>query len=309
MFKKLYNQVKLDIKISPNSPLLIKSGEEGLDPTLPSMQFVRTYNKSCGETVYIPGSSLKGVLRSYVEKLLRTISSKESFCCDIFNENSTCRNAEKDDRNIPTWEIYKRNCYACKLFGSTTLASRIKVSDLYPVNTEEIKTEVRMGVAINRKKGSVAVGPFDMEMVVSGTFSGTIIIKNYQLWQLALIGQAILDIDSGYQQIGYGKSRGLGFVSCKVDSIEFEYYSPMFSCLADNNIIGIGCIDEEKERYRLLEKDLLTSEVKLTPTESNPIRRVYKLEGAENSEKLFKGILESESYKELVSKGKSYNEG
>ena len=62
MHKALLCELHLDFAIEPRGPLLIKSGREaGADPTLPDMNFVRTYHPTLGETVYLPGSSLKGV--------------------------------------------------------------------------------------------------------------------------------------------------------------------------------------------------------------------------------------------------------
>ena len=46
---------------APDGPILIKAGDTGaVDPTRPDMEFVRAwYNGQ--ETVYLPGSSLKGM--------------------------------------------------------------------------------------------------------------------------------------------------------------------------------------------------------------------------------------------------------
>src|SRR3990172_9552844 len=75
MHKKMVNELRLSFSIAPRGPLLIKSGKEsGADPTLLDMNFVRLHHAGLGrETVYLPGSSLKGTLRSYCEKIARTV--------------------------------------------------------------------------------------------------------------------------------------------------------------------------------------------------------------------------------------------
>ena len=69
MHKCLFNEAIIKLTIEPVGPILIKAGDSGSDPTKPDMSFVRTMRN--GEsTVYLPGSSLKGFLRSHCEKLL-----------------------------------------------------------------------------------------------------------------------------------------------------------------------------------------------------------------------------------------------
>ncbi len=60
MHKRLLNEAILSIAIEPHGPILIKAGDKGADPTLPDMEFVRTNG-----TPYLPGSSLKGVIRAH----------------------------------------------------------------------------------------------------------------------------------------------------------------------------------------------------------------------------------------------------
>ncbi|OYT68262.1 MAG: hypothetical protein CFK48_12135, partial [Armatimonadetes bacterium CP1_7O] len=81
MHGRLYNQLELEIAIIPQTPLLIKSGQKAsIDPALPDMQFVRTRRRlpdgEVDEVVYIPGSSLRGVVRAHAERLLRTLDEK-----------------------------------------------------------------------------------------------------------------------------------------------------------------------------------------------------------------------------------------
>ena len=88
MFQKALNQAMLTIQLRPEGPLLIKSGREaGANPALPDMNFVRTHHAGMGQeaTVYLPGSSLKGTLRSYCERVARTLGIP---CCNPFETNN-----------------------------------------------------------------------------------------------------------------------------------------------------------------------------------------------------------------------------
>ena len=83
MHARFYNEARLDLTLRPVTPLLIKAGgATGLDPSRPDMEFVRTRRASENgpwqEMVYIPGSSLRGVLRSHGERLVRSINPDQA---------------------------------------------------------------------------------------------------------------------------------------------------------------------------------------------------------------------------------------
>jgi CRISPR/Cas system CSM-associated protein Csm3 (group 7 of RAMP superfamily) len=103
------------------------------------------------------------------------------------------------------------------------LASHTRIEDAYPINPNEIRREERNGVAIDRVFGSVAVGPFNFEVITAGEFKTTIHVKNFTTAQLALIALAIRDFDEQRIGIGFAKSRGLGQVNMKVNKVEIRY--------------------------------------------------------------------------------------
>jgi CRISPR/Cas system CSM-associated protein Csm3 (group 7 of RAMP superfamily) len=108
-------------------------------------------------------------------------------------------------------------------------------------------------VAIDRVLGSVAVGPFDFEALMSGQFSTDIRLRNFELWQLGLLGLAIRDLCLGRIRIGYGKSRGFGSVSAKLDRLELRSIADGGLTSSDGNLMvkGIGAMmsDEERKKY------------------------------------------------------------
>jgi len=296
MFKKLHNQAKISFEIKPITPLLIQSGQAGLDPTLPDMRFVRTQGPLGNDVIFIPGSSLKGVIRSYVERILRTMGLR---VCEL----GRCKGK------------YDRHCYACRIFGSITLSSRTRIVDAYPwrwdMNESECEkaikavmssTMVRPGVAIDRRMGSAKSGSlFDFEVVTGGTFYGDIIIRNFQLWQLALILVALRDIDEGYQQLGYGKSRGLGRVSLKPSLLEIESYGHLAELAREGKIAGVG-ETEDRAAYNLIESDFV-SYTDQTP-EDTGLKTVLKIEETDKIKALLDAILKSDNWKNLLKKGR-----
>ncbi|HEX6290117.1 MAG TPA: RAMP superfamily CRISPR-associated protein [Herpetosiphonaceae bacterium] len=218
MHKQLLNEAILEIAIRPDGPLLIKAGETGgLDPTHPDMEFVRTLDR-----VFLPGSSLKGVLRAHSERIVRSLQAQGEGrgACDPLKRGESCGDRLERLR-LESDEKYRQSCCICRLFGSTVVASRVRFADALPVG--EVAIEERNGVAIDRVFGSVAVGPFNYEVVTSGVFRTSILFKNVTLAQLALVGLALRDVGEGRVGIGFGKSRGLGRVAIDWGRLTIRY--------------------------------------------------------------------------------------
>jgi CRISPR-associated protein Csm3 len=305
MHKARYNLLRLNIQISPVGPLLIKSGGFSTDPSLPDMQFVRTFKAGVGECLYIPGSSMKGVVRSFVEKALRTIDDHNSWkwacptfekkgedqdpnCAQLMKSNpekrSSSQGKEEDKirleadelekmkvkkegskKELASWDIYRMSCGACKLFGSTLLQGRLSFTDLLPADGMKIETETRYGVAISRLSHAVAQGPFEMEVAVSGKFAGQVILENYEIWQMGVLATALESMNQGQLKVGFGKNRGFGQVRVNVNCASVEEIATG----KDRTVLrGLGGFvkDEEREKYGLSEPYLLESLPKPTET-------------------------------------------
>ena len=256
MHGRLYNELSLEIAIMPQTPLLIKSGQKAsIDPALPDMQFVRTRrrlpNGEVSEVVYIPGSSLRGVVRAHAERLLRTLN--ESYAC-LLGTEGYCSNPKKLGEEKSANTLYQKSCYACKLFGNTEIASRVQISDLYPAE-DPLLRETRFGVAIDRITGAVAFGPFDLEVVTDARFEGRIVLRNFTVGQLGLLGAALLDIADGLVALGHAKSRGLGRVCIEFTRAEFRFCKP-----PNDAILGVGELADQqlKQKYGLPDGDTLS---------------------------------------------------
>jgi CRISPR-associated RAMP protein (TIGR02581 family) len=252
MHKRLLNEVSIEIAMQPDGPILIKAGEKGDDPTLPDMEFVRTNGKP-----YLPGSSLKGVIRSHCERLARTVGDAR-FCCDPLHEQHACgtrlhHQSQRPKLNPVT--IHARSCFVCRLFGNTSLASRFHITDASLLDETDLRTEERNGVAIDRVYGSVAVGPFNYETVTHGTFHATIFIRNFGLAQLGLLALTLRDIQQQRVRIGFAKSRGLGTIMLNVRSLVLRYPTCTLQdhelrllggghVGSSQNVLGIGAFPE-----------------------------------------------------------------
>ena len=227
----LFNELVLNVTLSPRGPMLVKSGAgaETVDPTLPDMNFVR-YQTGAGEQeVYVPGSSLRGVLRSHAEALLRSLDPNWAcFSVGKVPEGrgwlKACSDGLPSGKDMDGPAAYRKSCRACRLFGNTVVASRLQVGDLYPNGKTALAT--RFGVAIDRVTGAVAVGPFELETLTEGEFSGRIRLTNFTLEQLGLLAATLLDVAEGLVPVGFGKSRGLGRVKLTFPAVGYRSSQP-----------------------------------------------------------------------------------
>lgn len=259
MHKATYLEGILHLIIRPDGPILIKAGESGgADPTLPDMEFVRSRQQGALQ-VYLPGPSLKGVVRAHCERICRTLDGpgrdpshdKPPLADNPLGKGDSYRDVEdityssgnyfnsktfKDEfdpkgddeavrqkRRERSAAIYRRSAFTAQIFGSTSLAGRVRFADAYPSGEVKVDIEERNGVAIDRIYGSVAVGPFNYETVVSGNFVTRIAFRNVTLAQLGLLGLALRDLAAGRVAIGFGKSRGLGRVKLEMTALELRY--------------------------------------------------------------------------------------
>jgi CRISPR-associated protein Csm3 len=148
----------------------------------------------------VPGSSLKGVLRSLAERVLR--AKDEGFACDIISNPCGAGETEFD---------LDRLCWCCRLFGSSHMAGRISVGDLV---TDEAETVVRDGVGIDRNELKAAEKvKFDYEVVAPSTvFAGEMLVEDPEPGDIGLLLGLLDLIDMGVAGLGGGTSRGLGRV-------------------------------------------------------------------------------------------------
>lgn len=179
---------------------------------------------------FIPGSSFKGALRSYLESLVRGMAPQsvnlKHLACDPTSddEDGLCLDAKEmralkekygDDDAGLAQAVAERLCLVCRTFGSSWLASPVRVCDL-PVVADEWfdQFQVRDGVAIDRDKGTAADGQlYNYEVVPAGTrFELHITAENLTDWQRGLMWLGLRALKRGDVALGGFTSRGLGWV-------------------------------------------------------------------------------------------------
>jgi CRISPR-associated RAMP protein (TIGR02581 family) len=169
---------------------------------------------------YIPGSSLKGALRSGLESVLRGLDSKELWACELFEDGKQCvedpkKVAKRTGSPLKVLEleaVLKDCCTACSLFGSPFLAGRVFFHDLRHLSGPA--TEVRDGVGIHRDLGTAQGGvKYDTEVVPAGSrFHLEVILENVDEDRLAVVLVALEMLHQGEILLGGLTGRGLGKV-------------------------------------------------------------------------------------------------
>jgi CRISPR-associated RAMP protein (TIGR02581 family) len=190
---------------------------------------------------YIPGSSVKGVLRSELERLLRAlaantgrINGERIWACDPFS--NVCISAEKknvleeqskENGKVNEGKFFERlwenTCTACRLFGSQWIASRVYIKDLDLKEDQlEIRTEIRDGVGIDRDTGTASPkAKFDFEVVPIGTkFFFEAVLENLSDWEVGLFALILQQWETGQIALGGNTSRGIGWSELKNIKIE-----------------------------------------------------------------------------------------
>jgi hypothetical protein len=77
-------------------------------------------------------------------------------------------------------------------------------------------------------------------------------VRNFELWQLGLLGLAVRDLCLGRIKVGYGKSRGFGSVSARLDKLELRSIAEggLESKDGKLSVKGIGALlGDEAESY------------------------------------------------------------
>lgn len=228
MHRALVNRLEIDLALEPRGAFAVRSGDKAaamLNPWRPDLQVLRQ-GTGTGETVFIPGSSLKGVCRSHTERILRSLGASETaerwMACDPLDHRSPCHSVA---RGTDSAETHSQQCLACRTFGSQQIRSRASFTDAFPtVETLARANEVdeRSGVAIDRKSGGPSRGKlFQTEVVTGGAFACKVHAHNLQAWQVALLLTVLEDIDAGQIRVGGATTRGLGHMKIVTSQVKW----------------------------------------------------------------------------------------
>jgi CRISPR-associated RAMP protein (TIGR02581 family) len=191
---------------------------------------------------YIPGASLRGVLRSFVERVVRTLEPQSGQgrawegrgACNPVVEAEWCisreaadawRQEARRDRDANgdadfADKVWSHSCRVCRVFGNTLLASRVRIADLPLLGDDPPRVERRDGVAIDRDKETVA-NKYDFEaLVATSAFDLYIIAENLDAAERGLLLLGVRELSAGNLQVGGFKGRGLGWVKLETPSVQ-----------------------------------------------------------------------------------------
>ena len=227
-YQIFYRRVILKTTLTLVSGLHIGAGRE-IGATASDLPVLKDIN----DNPFIPGSSLKGVLRSNVEAFLRGFARADLVCCQIGGDEEAddpalrpCigRNRKEELRKAANSDarIWEESCWVCRFFGSPWIASKVQFIDL-PVVTAWAPQllAVRDGVVIDRESETAAKGKkFDFEVVPPGTkFGAEILIENPEDYELGMLMLSFDFINDGLALLGGNTSRGLGRMRIDLDEI------------------------------------------------------------------------------------------
>ncbi|MBW1744791.1 MAG: CRISPR-associated RAMP protein [Deltaproteobacteria bacterium] len=259
---QLHNRYTFDGMLELVTPLRISSGYASDTTDAP---FMRGYNG----TLYIPGSSLRGAIRSEVERILGAVGEEAAGIrsCTLFEKNSCDKKIRKhldeikeneeplnDDRIKQLAE--KHLCDVCRLFGSTVYASRLIIEDALPKTTgiEAAKSRLRIrdGVGIDRDTGSAVDGAkFDYEVIEPGAgcplFCFRMVAENVTDPDRKLIDLMLNLLKQGLY-VGGKRTGGLGQIKLKKDYDVTGFKDPaaLWAALAANEEIDKSIKWEEE---------------------------------------------------------------
>jgi len=216
------NRWEITGKINLETPLRIGGGQNAGTYSLSQAPVLLSYNaESQTSEPFIPGSSLKGVLRSSAERIVRT-----------FNKNMSC--VSVGDKNHD--KVLCGECITCSIFGSGSkgTGAKIRVLDCHLSNGArlgnvlddrphcatkykqvnglyEILTKTK-----NINKKTIEVPKINLrfeELVVANiSFDINIRIDNADEHEVGLVLLALEEFNCKRSHLGGGASRGHGFV-------------------------------------------------------------------------------------------------
>jgi len=219
-FEKLSSIIEVRTEYTTRSSLAILSGREEAFAALDQVVI------KVGGVPVIPGSSLKGALRSAVEGLLA--ERRIAVCVpDSAIPKEFSRATEDYARRIgrlPACDGRSTNiCPVCQVFGAVDLAARASFMDAKPVGEPNLIE--RSHVAITRDNRAAAGGKLlQLQAVDAGTkFAGVIRIINALDWHVGSLLAGLKTVE--LTGLGGKKSAGYGDVEVRVDPVRRYIWS------------------------------------------------------------------------------------
>jgi CRISPR/Cas system CSM-associated protein Csm3 (group 7 of RAMP superfamily) len=271
MLHRLVNECRFTLTIETKGPFIIREGRlrkaetevekakkvQG-DPD--SLPIRRVWHGNRGDFAleqdyYLPGTSLRGVLRSHLERILRTMEPTKMLCCDPLKPKGPEQGCSAwfGEQKRLAGPPYAHSCAVCRLFGSTGQASRIRIADSPTIRIPAAQLSYRDHIGIDRFTGGVCSGANFRDLVIEAgvQFQHDVMIRNFELWQLGLLAYVWRDLycwQDGLIRLGYGKTKGYGQVQGVVGDIFISYYGYYGASLpTPTPLLDLGALLPEAE--------------------------------------------------------------
>lgn len=169
---------------------------------------------------YIPASSLKGAIRSEVERVAKTQGLP---VCNSMTRKASPKDDAAEKQDEP--------CIVCGMFGSQEVAAHIVIHDAFPSDSS-VTLNFQPHVGIDRKSGvKVDKALFSFETISPETsFNFEMVIENIDRddERMKVLKYVIYEMREGFIQLGGKKSTGLGMfklLDCEVTERRQENYT------------------------------------------------------------------------------------
>jgi CRISPR-associated RAMP protein (TIGR02581 family) len=187
---------------------------------------------------FIPGSSLRGALRSVSERLVASLNLDTCLLgqgngsqCPTGNEMVKKKFREMVEKNTAEKALFdflkKKLCLTCQVFGSPFMASRVRLGDLLPEKNGKPKGLVRWGVGIDRDTETAATGVlFSYEVVEKGEkLDFEIWAENMREQDWGILGLGLMEMLTGNFWVGAKSAAGLGQCRLEENLLKLEYFT------------------------------------------------------------------------------------
>jgi CRISPR/Cas system CSM-associated protein Csm3 (group 7 of RAMP superfamily) len=244
------NEVIVPITVRPSSPLLIqapkkeeeeKEKQNGTEEKNNTIECL-SYQKNGTTVYYIPGSSLKGVLRAHTEKIF----------WHLFSERVSEKMPKEEFKKVEEKSrFYRELDYISQLFGHPKFRGRFTVDDAYFVNLSSSDIDKRTNIAIDRFRGGSKNGAlFTVESIVSGEAKTHVRLKNPEIWQISWLCFLLRDWKEGRITVGAKSAVGFGRLDIDIHALEIHMYDRSLEQMWQENGIFQNS-ETEQELYRI----------------------------------------------------------
>lgn len=218
-FDQFENQIKIQGNLVLQTPLHIGGGDKDYYGVNNSV--VKTFD----DLPYIPGSSLKGSLRSFIERLAQSgILEHEEYqppciygtmCLSQYSTGKDRENLLKEVGEAAFQDrLAESSCPICHLFGNQLRAAKVRINDATLSSEWHHHFDIRQGVGIDRDTGIAVRGAlYDFEVVPAGTaFRIQLTAENLTILEKKWLLIGLEALRQGRIPLGGKLARGLGEV-------------------------------------------------------------------------------------------------